>query len=245
MAGRWIPLESNPDWAEKAGLVTSLAKFGDIYGLDDELLALVPQPVHAVILLFPITQAYEEARKEEDEIIEEDGQPFVDPTIVWIKQTIGNACGTIGMLHALINSPVTFTPESPLAQFIDQCKGITPEERAKVLETTPLFANIHAEAATEGQSAVPSSSINTDLHFTCFIKAPSAPDRQEVGGDGSDYRLIELDGRRGGPVDRGDCTDTDLLSAAIQVVRSRLVLANGSVSFSMIALSGTGNDGSP
>jgi len=69
----------------------------------------------------------------------------------------------------------------------------TPEERAKILESTPLFANIHASAASAGQTAVPDD-LDTNLHFTCFVQAPG-------------MRLIELDGRRTGPVDRGECDD--------------------------------------
>lgn len=49
---------------------------------------MVPQPVKAVVLLFPISEAYEKARKEEDAKIAKDGQHPIDPTILWIKQTV-------------------------------------------------------------------------------------------------------------------------------------------------------------
>jgi hypothetical protein len=85
---------------------------------------------------------------------------------------------------------------------------LTPLERAKVLETTNLFASAHAEAASGGQTAVPDVSADTDLHFTCFVKAPSAAERaSEVMSDEIEMRLVELDGRRAGPVDRGACAD--------------------------------------
>ncbi|KAE8653839.1 hypothetical protein F3Y22_tig00117056pilonHSYRG00291 [Hibiscus syriacus] len=38
----------------------------DVYGLDDELLAMVPQPVLAVLFLFPITSQTEEERLQQD-----------------------------------------------------------------------------------------------------------------------------------------------------------------------------------
>ncbi|KAG6897099.1 hypothetical protein C0992_004031 [Termitomyces sp. T32_za158] len=76
----------------------------------------------------------------------------------------------------------------------------TPEERAKLLETTPLFANIHTEAASGGQTQVPTD-LDTDFHFTCFVPAPALRGPKSPGG----YRILELDGRRAGPVDRGEC----------------------------------------
>ena len=48
-----------------------------------QLLALVPHPVHAVVLLFPIDDALEAVKKEEDAKTHE-----VDPTVFWMKQTV-------------------------------------------------------------------------------------------------------------------------------------------------------------
>ena len=81
----------------------------------------------------------------------------------------------------------------------------TPLERAKFLESTDLFANIHAAAASGGQTAVPTD-LDTDLHFTCFVQAPEASAREAEIVTG-ERRLIELDGGRAGPVDRGKSTD--------------------------------------
>lgn len=53
-----------------------------------QLLAMVPKPVKAVILLFPITDALEAKAQLEDERIEIQGQHPIDPTIFWIKQTV-------------------------------------------------------------------------------------------------------------------------------------------------------------
>jgi hypothetical protein len=52
----WTPLESNPDalnqFARGMGLPASVA-FTDCFGLDEDLLGFLPQPVLAMILLFP------------------------------------------------------------------------------------------------------------------------------------------------------------------------------------------------
>ncbi|KAL5492555.1 YUH1 [Sanghuangporus weigelae] len=231
---RWVPLESNPDWSRKVGLVLSQDAFTDVYGLDDELvklLAMVPQPVKAVVLLFPITEAYEAKRKEEDASTEAGKLAPVDPTVIWVKQTISNACGTLGLLHALMNSRVTIAPESPLAQFIDECKEKTAVERAQLLETTPLFADVHASEALSGQSAVPGN-LDTDYHFTCFVHAPSTEPGKPKGVDG--HRLVELDGRRVGPIDRGP--SEDLLKDVAAFVKERFLSQSNSVNLNMIAL---------
>lgn len=49
---------------------------------------MVTQPVRAALLLFPITEALETKRKEEDLKIKDEGQPLLDPTVLWIKQTV-------------------------------------------------------------------------------------------------------------------------------------------------------------
>jgi len=238
---RWIPLESNPEvfnsWAYAAGLPKDQAHFQDVFGLDAELLLMVPEGVKAVALLFPCSGIIGSKRKEEDGKIQTKGQEPIDPSVFWMKQTISNACGTMGLIHSLANTDVKFLADSPLAKFIEECKDKTPEERAKLLETTPLFERIHESAASSGQTAVPQD-LDTDLHFTCFVKAPAttianaAPAKER--NQTQKWRLIELDGGRIGPIDRGECTD--LLKDAAKYIKEHYVSQAKSISFNMMAL---------
>ena len=49
---------------------------------------MVPQPAKALILLFPYSEEFRKRRDAEDTEIERNGQHPVDPTIIWIKQTV-------------------------------------------------------------------------------------------------------------------------------------------------------------
>ena len=50
---------------------------------------MVPQPVRAVILLFPITGQGETEREEKDEETKKRGQYPIDPALIYITQTVG------------------------------------------------------------------------------------------------------------------------------------------------------------
>jgi len=152
-----------------------------------------------------------------------------------MKQTIGNACGTMAILHALVNANVNYAPESPLAQFIDEAKGKRPLERAALLEHTPLFANIHAETASSGQSAVPQD-LDTDLHFTCFVQAPDA-DVRNAGSAMSAMRIIELDGSMDGPIDHGSFKEEDgFLENVARIVKDQFIQQSTSLRFNLMYL---------
>lgn len=87
--------------------MSKATEFSDVYGLDPEvrfrdhsvsvmhveclalqLLGLVPQPVKAFIMCFPITPDLEKAQKADNERITKDGQHPLDPSLVFIKQTV-------------------------------------------------------------------------------------------------------------------------------------------------------------
>lgn len=87
----------------KLGLSAELS-WHDVYSLDDpSLLAFVPRPAHALLLVFPVSEAYEKTRAKEDGPLPDYSGSGSGEEVIWFKQTIGNACGLIGLLHAACN----------------------------------------------------------------------------------------------------------------------------------------------
>ncbi|KAJ3299192.1 Ubiquitin carboxyl-terminal hydrolase isozyme L3 [Borealophlyctis nickersoniae] len=230
----WIPLESNPQVMNKVAFVrymerlgvTSQLEFTDVWGLDPELLQFIPRPVAAVVLLFPITPKYEEFRKAEEERIKSQGQT-VSPNLYFVRQTIGNACGTIGLLHALANNGERLQlGDGPLKHILEKTKDKSPDERAGCLEDSDDLAKVHEESSQEGQTAAPSPESDVDTHFICFVQR-----------DGS---LYEMDGRKPFPINHGSCTD--LLTDSVKVIKGFMERDPDNLNFTVIALAAKQDD---
>lgn len=87
----------------RLGLSSSLG-FQDVFSIDEpELLAFVPRPAYALLLIFPVSETYEKFRRQEDAPKEDYEGAGAGEPVVWYKQTIGNACGLIGLLHGVSN----------------------------------------------------------------------------------------------------------------------------------------------
>lgn len=99
----FVPLESNPDVFNKLIhlLGTTGLSFQDIISLDEP--SLLPHPAIALILIFPTTDLYASHVADEDLKLNEDVSDGNSEHIVWFEQTINNACGLYGILHALCN----------------------------------------------------------------------------------------------------------------------------------------------
>lgn len=196
---RVIPLELNPDifnaLAYKSGLSPVLA-FQDIYSLTDpDLLAFLPQPVMAVVMLFPITETYETYRRQQDT------QPRESADVRWFKQTIGNGCGLYALLHVLANlSPDLIINDLIINQVL--LLQITPdllvEEVARLVELFEQLVQLDENYGSQGQTEAPPAEASVEYHFISFVK-------------GKDNHLYELDGRRSGPVDLGTLEEPHIL----------------------------------
>lgn len=78
--------------------------FHDVYSISDpDLLAFVPRPAYALLLVFPVNDTYEKFRCEEDASKPDYERCGPGEEVVWFKQTIRNACGLIGLLHGVCN----------------------------------------------------------------------------------------------------------------------------------------------
>ena len=191
--------------AHRLGLSENLV-FQDVYSVTDEdLLAMVSRPCYALLWLFPITEVEEQAFKdEEDETETYDGSGPNEP-VLWFHQTIGHACGLIGLLHCITNGEAAMhiTPGSELDKLVHAAIPARPAERSAQLYNSDILEIAYKEAAQQGDSRVPDPSKEVGYGFTAFLK-------------GKDGHLWELEGRRKGPVDRGILEENeDILSERV------------------------------
>lgn len=132
------------------------------------------------------------------------------------KQTIGHACGSIGLLHCAINGPAAhhILPGSPLDKIRSAAIPLAMNDRADMLYNSAEFEHAHQSVANMGDTAAPSVEEGHRLgqHFVAFVKA-------------DDGHLWELEGSRKGPLDLGPLADGDdaLSPAALELGLVRII----------------------
>nr|XP_026246864.1 ubiquitin carboxyl-terminal hydrolase isozyme L1-like [Urocitellus parryii] len=170
------------------------------------------------LLLFPLTAQHENFRKKQ---IEELKGQEVSPKVYFMKQTIGNSCGTTGLIHAVANNQdkLEFEDGSVLKQFLSETEKMSPEDRAKCFEKNEAIQAAHDAVAQEGQCRVDDK---VNFHFILFNNV--------------DGHLYELDGRMPFPVNHGTSSEGSLLQDAAKVCREFTEREWGEVRFSAVAL---------
>lgn len=233
----FIPLENNPEvftsLVHDLGVSTKLT-FHDVYSLDDpDLLAMIPRPVHALIFITPGPMYYdvreEDGLGQADEIGLSYDKAAEEEPVMWFRQTIGNACGLIALLHSVASESVRPFVESGtvLDKLLADAAPLRPVPRADLLYNSEALEKAHMRAARTGDSSAPLAEERVGYHFLAFTK-------------GKDGHLWELEGACDGPIDRGVLpAEEDMLGqTALDLgVRKFLKHANGSMDFSIIALS--------
>ncbi|KAH8803140.1 hypothetical protein F5884DRAFT_804550 [Xylogone sp. PMI_703] len=235
----FVVLENNPEvmtpLAHDLGLSPSLS-FHDVYSVTDpDLLALVPRPVHALLVIIPMTPTWNKMRESEDATISDYIKSGPEEPVIWFKQTIHHACGSIGLLHCVINGSAKayILPNTTVAKLREDAIPLRMAERAQMLYDSKEFEEAHAKVANLGDTIAPSAEEGDRLgqHFVAFVK-------------GDDGHLYELEGGRKGPLDRGKLEDDeDVLSPnALEKGIGRLIRleseAGGDLRFSITALCG-------
>ncbi|KAK7041804.1 ubiquitinyl hydrolase 1 [Paramarasmius palmivorus] len=233
---KFIPLESNPevftDLAHALG-VPGL-QFQEVYSLENDLLGFISRPVLALVVLFPaIGDKYlEEVEKERN------SKPIYNgcgegEDAIWYKQTIRNACGLYGILHALSNGTARkhIVSGSLLERLLTTCVPLTPDDRALALEASSELEEVHTHAGKAGVTSAPTDpDVEVDFHYTCFVPSHK------------NGRLYQLDGMNQGPTDTGIvlAEGEDLLSAnALSVIQNFIKEGEAkyeSIGFNLMAL---------
>lgn len=228
----WEPLEGTPEalnvLAKGLGLDTQQWHFVDVFGLDNELLSLVPSGAAALVLLYPTTipeiNAY---------LRRTDSAPLQCPSnVVFLRQLVGGTCATIAVVHAVTNATScheAISADSPLANALKEashrndlmcrsrhfveCAAVRNAHQAAVMATI----NVHGTTCRAGQ--------RQGRHFLAFVNRNG--------------NLLELDGRRDAPVSRSTTSADTFLSDAAAEVRGIVASTNDSsvhVRCSLVAL---------
>ncbi|XP_050686420.1 ubiquitin carboxyl-terminal hydrolase isozyme L3-like isoform X1 [Eriocheir sinensis] len=222
---RWLPLESNPAVMNKflGGLgVPESWTIHDVYGLDEEMLGMVPQPVGAVILLYPFSDTQEDFKKKQEEEQETEGAE-VPENVYFMKQFVGNACGTVALIHAIANNrdKIQLT-DGALKEFLEKTESMSPEEKGHALEADNGISKAHEESAQEGQTEAPDREAQVNEHFVAFVHV--------------DGKLFEFDGRRKFPINHGSSSADSILGDAAKVCRQYMDRQPEESRFAVVAL---------
>ena len=217
--------------AKTLGLSPEL-QFYDVYSLDEpELLAHIPRPVLALLVIIPFTPAWGRDRAAEDAGKADYAGSGTEEPVIWFKQIIGNACGSIGLLHCAINGPAAnyILPGSDLAAIRSAAVPLLMAERAAMLHDNAPFEAAHKSVEEVGDTLAMPSTYDAPQHFVAFVKA--------------DGKLWELEGDRASPLERGSLAeDEDVLSPMAldlgikRVINLERESGGGNLRFSCIAL---------
>lgn len=218
--------------AHQLGL-SSVLSFQDVLSLTEpDLIALLPRPASALLFIYPETdlgRAYEVQQKASDKQYEGFGP---DEPVIWYPQIITNACGLIGLLHCTTNSPAAelIEADSDLDKFRKAILPLKPKERGQFVHDSEILEKAHAAAAQTGDTSAPPLGEDPGHAFIAFVK-------------GKDNHLYELNGCRGGPVDRGVLSDEDdvlsdkaLALGPLPYLKREEEAGNGVVNFSCTVL---------
>mmetsp|Transcript_14430 Transcript_14430/g.20119 ORF Transcript_14430/g.20119 Transcript_14430/m.20119 type:complete len:299 (-) Transcript_14430:25-921(-) len=216
---RWKTLESNPDvinnFMHSLG-VPEHFRWTDCVGLDAESLLFVPRPCYAVLFLFPISNDLKSQYTKE-------WNPNGQQNMYFVKQLVGNACGTIALVHTFANNMenIPLDPNKPLFKFLAKTLLNNPLERGTLLGYDDDIADAHEQNSKKGQTRH-EDVVPFDFHFVCFT---------QVGGN-----LVELDGGKEAPIVHQPTSMETFVEDAAAVIQQNYIAKSKEPYFSVLTL---------
>ncbi|KAH7271994.1 hypothetical protein B0J15DRAFT_164448 [Fusarium solani] len=129
----WIALESEPAFFNiiLRDLGVKDVKAQEIFTIDQDSLALLPQPVYGLIFLFQYVPGYDQVNEEED------------ISDVWFaNQTTDNACATVAMLNIVMNADGLDLGDK-LQDFKESTRHLNTALRGRQLSKNTFIRTIH------------------------------------------------------------------------------------------------------
>lgn len=220
-----LPMESNPEtmnkYLQKLG-VSEKWRMVDVISLEEDALSWVPRPVLAVVLLFPLSTAYEQHRSDQENDLQTKGlQPPKD--VFHLKQVLSNICGTIALVHSIANNTQNIElNDGLLKSYLDEAKELDASAKGVLLENSAAILNAYREIVRTGNEPGGEAEEAVNNHFVTFVH--------------KDGQLYELDGRKSYPINHGTTTPDTLLEDAVKVCRQFIARDPDNIGFNVVAL---------
>ena len=164
------PLESDPELFTHllhALGASGATHFEDVYSIDDTNFSA--SAAEAFVLIAPCEDDYEESlqREESQRMASMTAEEIKRAdSVIWVQQTIHNACGFYALLHAVLNissAPRRFSPGSVLDTLL---KSGSREKRQAILETSQALDEAYIPIALQGPQLRRTGRGNR--HFTIY-----------------------------------------------------------------------------
>ncbi|KAK0372797.1 ubiquitin carboxyl-terminal hydrolase, family 1 [Colletotrichum limetticola] len=129
----WCEVESEPAFfnAMLREMGVKDVKVQEVFAVDEDYVATLPQPVYGLIFLYQ----YFSENYEDDAV--------VDSRDVWFaNQTTDNACATVAMTNIIMNSPEVDLGKD-LQAFKDSTKTLSTPLRGHALGSNPFIRSVH------------------------------------------------------------------------------------------------------
>jgi len=136
----WVEMESEPAFFNVMlkDMGVRGVKVQEVYGLEDDMLAILPHPVHALIFLFKYREA--------DMTQQEAG---ACPKHIWFANQVPDfACATFALLNIVNNIPDLNLGEE-LQRFKDFTQDMDPLSRGDAIDSFDFVRRIHNSFASE------------------------------------------------------------------------------------------------
>ena len=135
-----------------------------------------------------------------------------------------NACGTIAVIHSLLNNRDIIGlsgASAPIEEYYQRTKDKEYKERGVALDGDPKIAEIHNSMVSMGQSR-PVSCDKICHHFVSLVER--------------DRHLVELDGAYNDGPHVVEEIEGDFLESAVEFIKNKYIDKIGSIQFSLMAL---------
>ena len=194
----WEPLEATPEALTALTRALGVSSHTFVPAWDWEAL----EATTPLVLLYPTLPELESFRQQREIIAADATQLY------FMRQIVGGACGTVAVLHALMNGvPGASLQNSPLVEWRETTysldKSAIQERSTSILEHIKIREAHNLAAATNHPPNTPSQAgIRQGRHFVTFIHQNGL--------------LWELDGRRNAPQCLGDTTAVSEIQRILQ-----------------------------